>query len=68
MSFDIKFTRQGFKKACEAEPVKLNIKAQTWYSIYHFTSLFTLQTSDYDVIIDFCVDSKSSMLFKNATS
>ena len=53
MSFDIKFTRQGFKKACQAEPGKLDIKTQTWYSIYQFTSLFTLQTSDYDIIIDF---------------
>ena len=31
-------------------------KTQTWYSIYQFTHYFTLQTSDYDVIFDVCVD------------
>ena len=34
-------------------------KTGTWYSIYQFTSRFTVQTSDYDVIIDFRVDSMS---------
>ena len=32
---------------------------RTWYSIYQFTHCFTLQTSDYDVIFDVCVDSAS---------
>ena len=27
----------------------------TWYSIYQFTDCFTLQTSNNDVIYDFCV-------------
>ena len=40
---DIKFTRQGFENAC----------------IYQFTSLCALQTSDYDVIIEYRVDSMS---------
>ena len=44
----------------KAEPCKLDYqKTQTWYSIYQFTHCFTLQTSDYDVIFDFCVDSAS---------
>ena len=34
-------------------------KMQTWYSIYQFTHCFTLQTSGYDVIFDFCVESGS---------
>ena len=42
---------------------------QTTYSIYHLTSLITVQTSEYDVIIDFCVDSVSlATSFKSATS
>ena len=41
----------------------------TWYSIYQFTSWFTLQTSDYYVIIYFCDDSTSLMTsLKRATS
>ena len=43
----------------KAEPAKLDIKRQTWYFIYQLTSWFTLQTSGYDVIIAFCVDSTS---------
>ena len=44
----------------EGMPAKLDIK-RTWYSIYqlHVTSWFTVKTSDYDVIIDFCIDSVS---------
>ena len=35
------------------------------YSIYQFTYCFTLQTSDYGVIFDFCVDLASlATLFK----
>ena len=30
-------------------------KPQTWYSVYQFAHCLTLQTSDYDVIVDFCV-------------
>ena len=37
----------------------LYLKTQTWYSIYQFTHCFTLQTRDYDVIFDFCVDLNS---------
>ena len=36
----------------EAEPGKLDIR----YSIHQFTYWFTLQASDYDITIDFCVD------------
>ena len=68
MSFDIKFTWLGFENATdstcilEAEPGKLDIKKTgTWYSIYQFTSWFTLQTSDYDVNIYFPVDLTSLM-------
>ena len=44
----------------EAEPGKLDIKkTRTWYSINQFTHWFTRQTSDYDIIIDFCVYSAS---------
>ena len=28
--------------------------AKTWYSFYQFTQCFSLQTSYYDVIFDFC--------------
>ena len=38
--------------------VNLISKTQTWYSIYQFTHCFTLQTSDYDVLFDFCVNQK----------
>ena len=41
----------------EAQPGTFDIKMPTWYSIYQFTHCFTLQTSNYDVIFDFCVDS-----------
>ena len=34
-------------------------KTETRYSIYQLTHCFTLQTSDYDIIFDFCVDSAS---------
>ena len=45
VSFDIKFTRQDFENAC-------------WHRI-SLPSWFTLQTSEYDVMIDFCDDSAS---------
>ena len=73
VSFDIKFTRQGFekafihRKACRAIQhafLKQSLltwyqKTQTWYSIYQFTYRFTLQTIDYDVLFNFCVISAS---------
>ena len=83
VSFDIKFTRQGFENACwprEAcraiqnafsKPSLVNFisKTQTWYSIYHFTHWFTLQTGNYEVIFDVWVDSVSlATTFKSATS
>ena len=45
----------------KAKPGKLDIKRRkpVFYFI-SFTSCFTVQTSDYDVIIDFCVNSMSS--------
>ena len=64
MSFDIKFTRQGFERlglpsdwtcVLEAEPGKLDIKKHEPCILF----ISFLQTSDYDVIIDFCVDSAS---------
>ena len=69
MSFDIKFTRQDFENAC-AEPGKLDIKrCERGYSIYQLTSGFKLQTSDYDVIIEFCVVRRNRRYYsKSATS
>ena len=54
----------------EAEPGKLDIKRRRqWYSIYQFTSWFTLQTSDYDLIIDVRDDLMSLMMpLKGASS
>ena len=62
VSFDIKFTRQGFEKhvdiarrasRCQhafSKPCLVNLISKgTWYSIYQFTHCFTLQTSDYDI-------------------
>ena len=71
VSFDIKFTRQGFENACwhrEAcraiqnafsKPSLVNLISKDanlvfYLSVYPF--LNTFQTSDYDVIFDFCVD------------
>ena len=50
----------------KAVPGKLDIKKkQTWYFIYQFTHCFTRQTSNYDVIFYFCVNSVSlAMSFK----
>ena len=64
--FDIKFTRQGFENACWHREAcraiqhafsKLSLvnviskDANLIFSIYQFTNWFTLETSDYDVII-----------------
>ena len=38
----------------QTKPGKL-VKTRTWYSIYQLTHCFSLQTSDYDVIVYFCV-------------
>ena len=47
----------------KAEPGKLDIKRHEagilYMTIYQLTNLFTVQTIDYDIIIDFCVDSAS---------
>ena len=46
------------RSVLKAKPGKLQ-KTQTWYSVYLFTHWFALQTSNYDLIFDFCVDSAS---------
>ena len=51
----------------EAEPGKLDMKTQTWYSIYQITHWFTLHTGNYGVYINFRVDSTSSMPFKKCS-
>ena len=70
VSFDIKFTRQGFENACwhreacwaiqhafsKPSLVTWYQKEWTWYSFYQFTHCFTLQTSDYDVIFNFLLN------------
>ena len=66
MSFDIKFTGQYFENACgivglaerttcllEAEPGKLDIKKRKPGILFISLTI----GSDYDVVIDFCVDS-----------
>ena len=73
VSFDIKFTRQGFKNACwhreacraiqhafsKPSPVKLISKnSKLVFYLSVYPLLNTLQTSDYDVFF-FCVDSAS---------
>ena len=67
VSIDIKFTRQGFenaswcREACRAiqhsfsKPSPVNLISKD--ANYQFTHYFTYQTSDYDVIFDFCVKS-----------
>ena len=72
--FDIKFTRQGFENACwhreacrviqhafsKSSLVNLISKdANLVFYLSVYPLLNTLQTSDYDVIFDFCVDSAS---------
>ena len=70
VSFDIKFTRQGFENACwhrEAcraiqhafsKPSLVNLITKDANLVFYlsvYPLLNTLQTSDYDVIFDFCV-------------
>ena len=43
----------------KAEPGKLDIKRREVFYLSVYPLLNTLQTSDYDVIFDFCVDSAS---------
>ena len=74
MSFDIKFTRQGFENACwhrEAcraiqhafsKPSLVNLISKDTHLVFYlsvYPLLITRQTSGYDVIFDFCVDSAS---------
>ena len=76
MTFDIKFTRQGFENTSvmsrglprdsicfpKAEPGNLDIKRREHgilFISFQFTYCFSLQTSDYDVIFDYCVESAS---------
>ena len=71
VSFDIKFTRQGFENACwhrEAcraiqqafsKPSLVNLISKDANLVFYlsvYQLLNTFQTSDYDVIFDFCVD------------
>ena len=66
MSLDIKFTRQGFENACRhREACRVIQQAFSKSSLANLISkdanlifyhCFTLQTSDFDVIFDFCVD------------
>ena len=42
----------------------LSKEANLVYSIDQFTNWFTLQTGDYDIIIEFPVDSRSSKVFR----
>ena len=73
-SFDIKFARQGFENACwhrEAcraiqhafsKPSLVNLISKDANLVFYLSvyPLFnTLQTSEYDVMFDFCVDSVS---------
>ena len=74
VSFDIKFTMQGFENACwhrEAcraiqhafsKPSLVNLKSKVAKLVFYlsvYPLMNTLQTSDYDVIFYFCVDSES---------
>ena len=74
VSFDIKFTRQGFenagwhRKACWAiqyaftKPSLVNLISKDTNLVFYlsvYPLLNTLQTRDYDIIFDFCVDSAS---------
>ena len=74
VSFDIKFTRQGFENACwhrEAcraiqhafsKPSLVNLISKDGNLVFYLSAyplLNTLQTSDYDVIFDFGVNSAS---------
>ena len=74
VSFDIKFTRQGFENACwhrEAcraiqhafsKPSLVNLISKDANLVFYlsvYPLLKTLRTSDYDVTFDVCVDSAS---------
>ena len=60
MLVDIARLAERFNMLLKAEPGKLDIKRrEPFYSFYQFTHCFTLQTSDYEVISNFCVDSAS---------
>ena len=66
MSFDFKLTRQGFENACRhreasraiqlafSKPSLVNLISKDVNLVFYL--LVTLQTSDNDVIFDFCVD------------
>ena len=84
VSFDIKFTRQGFenagwhREACRviqhafSKPSLVNLISKDANLVFYlsvYPLLNTLQTSDYDVIFDFCMDSASlATSLKSATS
>ena len=58
MLVDIARLAERFNMHSQSRVTNLK-KTRTWYSIYQFTHCFTLQTRDYDVNFDFCVDSAS---------
>ena len=73
VSFDIKFTRQGLENACWhrevcraiqhvfSKPSQVNLISKVANLVFYlsvYPLLNTLQTSDYDVTFDFCVDSE----------
>ena len=66
MSFDIKFTRQGFEKACRAiqhafsKPSLVNLISRGTNLVFYLSVcplFYSSKTSDYDVNFYFCVDS-----------
>ena len=71
--FDIKFTRQDFEKACRhceacraiqytfSKPSLVNFMSKDANLVFYLSVLllFLYQTSHYDVMFDFCVDSVS---------
>ena len=60
MLVDISRLAEGFNMRSQTKPGKIDIKLRKpGYSIYQFIHCVKLQTSDYDVIFDFCVDSSS---------
>ena len=55
---------RGSDKLFNVRPGNLDVKTGIWYSIYKFTRRFPLWNHDYDLNVDFFVDSKSLTLVK----
>ena len=65
MSFDIKFSFENPCRILIAEIGKLDIKRHLVFYLSVYKLVHTLNTSDYDVINDFCVNlTSSTTLFK----